>query len=112
MAFLTISGIEVLVTGLQEEQPELIGEQARTFAGGMRSQIRAQKRSWNARLLEMTEAAYQTLYAAVDLGEKVTVSGDFIGGANITCIVHIGRSTFNRDGTGFLREPEIRIIEV
>jgi len=111
MPFMTVAGITLSVTDVREEESEIIGEISRTFNGTLRSQVRAEKRAWSASILEMTSANFETLRSAVAMGVSVTVAGDFIP-SSIVAKVRITQGMYEKDGTTFLKTPNIRITQV
>lgn len=76
MAFLTIDAIEVEIqTSSANEEPTLIGDKVRSFAGNLRSTYSAQKRTWKFITGPMEEISSNIIRAKN--GTFVTLAGDF-----------------------------------
>jgi hypothetical protein len=101
------------VISITERKPERVGGKAeRTLNGTLRSNVKAEKSNFDVTLDEMSQAAFDTLYVASYLGQEVPVTGDFIGGFTITCVVEIDSAVYLRNVTSFLRAPQISLREV
>lgn len=111
MPFLTVAGIEVLVTEWRELATERVGSQRRAFNGSLRTAFRAQRRAWRFTGLRMDPVDYEALRTATALGQHVTCSGDGLPGS-VTASVEIEDATAVRDGTGHQWIPSATIREV
>lgn len=113
MPFLTIAGITVQVAAdsASEEAPFELGHLVESFDGSLINTLRAEKRRWSFGSIEMAEADYQTLRAAVALGTEVAVDGDAIDGGPIDAVVRLQSGPYVRDGNGFKRSISLRVME-
>lgn len=104
MPFLTIAGIDVLVTDLSEQEPTLIGDTGRSFNGTWRGDTSGEIRAWRGTALEVAASDYHALRSAVRRG-TVEVQGDSIyGGWSRTMRVTMAGS-YVRDGASYLVVP-------
>lgn len=114
--FLTIAGIiiEVLRDDATQPPSEPIGDRGRAVDGTFRSTVRATKRNWVVGTGPMLPAQEQDLRSAVDADTEVTVSGDMVGNTPVQCIVEMGETKFESDGTvdGFYRMAKLTIKEI
>lgn len=86
---ITIAGTDLYCTDGGEGDPILIGEESRSFSGTLRNSVRGQKRTFSGVSSPTAEATWDTLRAAVDNGEQVTVSGEILSGDSITASVKV-----------------------
>lgn len=80
MPFLTIAGIEVLVTDLAEQEPTLIGDTGRSFSGAWRGDTSGEIRAWRGTGLEVAASEYHALRSAVRRGTVEVQGGAIYGG--------------------------------
>lgn len=111
MPFLTIGAIVVDIVSMTEDEPELIGETERAYAGNLRTTNRTIKLNWSAVANEMTDADYYTLKTYIGLGVGVVLDGDATN-VSYNVSVRITGCSFVRNGTGFLRVPALKIREI
>lgn len=118
MSFVTLAGTPFPCMrdgGATELPPERGGTVGRTFNGSRRSTVRWEKRAWEFKSIPLLPADVATLKANVALGAQVTLSGDIVGGANVTVDVEF-QDTPYLTGTGapngFYRLVTIRATEV
>lgn len=115
MAFLTVAGtdLEVQTTGAARNEDERIGgTRRRSFAGVIRSQVKAHKRRWAFTTSPLTLAAADAFRALVDFDAHVACTGDALGGASVTCVVDIGESPYLQDGESFMVSLALTLTEV
>lgn len=116
-AYLAISTVTSVPVGEGQavKRIERIGFSSRAYAGGLRSSVRAEKRTWQVTTGLMTDAEINTLIAAVALGAQVTCSGNALGGS-VTCEVEVGDDAHinvaTTDGLGFLHAVVLTLREV
>src|SRR5574337_1051327 len=98
--FLTLNGApyDVVTTGATERAPRVIGEFVTTFAGTMRSDVRAVKRTWDVTLAPMSRSAFLALAALVGSSASVVCSGSALDGASVPCYVTLGDAPYVDDG--------------
>jgi hypothetical protein len=117
LSALLIAGIVVNVStqGAAQCAAERIGSTSRTYNGGLRSTVRAEKRVWNFTTTLMLSADVATLLAAVALGAHVVCSGDALR-ATVTCEVEIGDQPYipvaGSDALGYMRQVQLTLREV
>lgn len=115
-SFATIAGIEIpiLTSGAVERAPIYIGDSGRAADGSYGSLVRAKKRNWDLPTGPLLESQYQDIITAIDLDAEVPVTGDFIGGATLTCFVRCDSADYISDGTvdGFFRLAKFVVTEV
>lgn len=103
MAFLTVAGVDLLVTQMVEREPEKIGESKRAYSGRLRSNVLTVKRVWDVTVYDVDDADYQTFFDAVSLGQQVACSGDALDAA-YTCEIEIQNAPFIRVRDDFVRQ--------
>lgn len=113
--FLTISGtpVEILKTGATQRTGERVGDSGRTISGVLRSIIVRTLRSWEVQTGPMVPLQEANLRALVENDALVFVSGDITGGASVLCMIEMGETTYESDGTtdGFFRFAKLSIRE-
>ena len=87
MSALTIAGIALEIQDGGEGEPISIGEQSRSFAGGLRGVIRDEKQIFNFTTMPTTSAVWVSLKLAIASGAHVAVSGTAIPHVAATCVV-------------------------
>ncbi|MEO7103868.1 MAG: hypothetical protein ABI119_11055 [Gemmatimonadaceae bacterium] len=114
MAFITIGGtlVEVQHASASQNASTDIGESARSFSGMFRTGVRAQKRAWQFTLIPMSESVWEALLAGFGIYTPLVCTGDFVNGANVTCVVQIGNVGFIPSGSSFVRDAAITLLEV
>jgi len=87
MAYLTLDGVAVPcdTRASGEDDPETVGQDVRTFAGGLRSTERINKRQWTVTTPALSEAAAATIIA--ECGTGVVCNGFFNNNVAVTCTV-------------------------
>jgi hypothetical protein len=107
--------IPVSPNGTTREPNEFVGSASRTFNGGLRTTVRAEKRVWSVATGLMTQADMDTLTAAIALAAHVACSGTALGGS-VTCEVTLQRAAYVAvnagDGNGFMRQLSLTLREV
>lgn len=112
MAFLTVAGIDLQATAVEELEAERFGSQRRAYSGALRTAIHAERRGWRVTHLEMSKANYEALRAAVALGQHVACSGDGLPAA-LTCSVSVNGSPYLHKGAApHMIVPSLTIVEV
>lgn len=114
MAFLTVASIDlgILHAGASQQESEPVGQAKRSFSGALRSSRRDFKRKWKFVVGPVSQAAHNTLRAAVEAnGGIVTCTGVALDSANVDCMVTIGAAEYVRDGSGHLRTLELALDE-
>jgi hypothetical protein len=113
MPFMTIGAttIEVLTDGANEVEPYLVGQLDRAFDGTMLSSIRVGKRAWEFRTLPMIETDAAAFEALAFTYAAISVSGDFVGGATVSCYASHGGSEFIPEGLSHRRIVSFRLDE-
>lgn len=94
---MTSDVVRLEVTDFQETAPIKVGETARAFAGGARSSVRAEKRTFTATTPPIGKTEYDALLADCALEADVVVTGNCLLGASLTCKV---RPTYKLVGVG------------
>jgi hypothetical protein len=81
MPYLSVAGIVISVAldGAGEKVPEYIGSDSRTYAGGLRSTERAQKRNWAFTTKGLLIANAEAIRTACSHGAIVACVGDLLG---------------------------------
>lgn len=80
MAFLTISGTNVLVQSNTSLRTEVeVGQVRRAFSGAPRSSVRAYKRAWAIETVLMTRANADSLRTVLEAAPPLTITGDLTG---------------------------------
>lgn len=115
MAFLTIAGVGYPVDvagGATEREPEYVGEKVRAFDNTLRSTRMQPKRSWEFPLAPLSEAAYNTLRAAIANDAEVAVNGDAVDNVSTTCIVTFASAGFldHRPPAGLSFQRGVRVL--
>lgn len=87
MPGITIAGTALELNEGGEGEVIFIGEESRAYAGGLRSSIRSQKRTFTGTTVPTAEATWDTLRAAIANGAQVTASGVVLSGDTITASV-------------------------
>ncbi len=97
MSTFSVAGQVLGITRFVENEPIDVGETTRAFAGGARSSVRAQKRTFTATTSPQSKTVYDALLAACAKDADVTVTGDVVFGVALTCKV---RLTYDLVGIG------------
>lgn len=97
MAGLVIGATSLDVVSFAEGAPVLVGETTRAFSGAARTSVRAGKRTFRAVSGNYGKTTYDALRAACANETPVSVSGDCLVGATLTCLV---RLTYDLVGIG------------
>ena len=113
MAFLTLAGITIDVStdGASQLEGDVVGEKARMFDGTLRSTVRATKRAWRITSPVLTQVQESAIRTAIANHATVTLSGDIVGGANVSVKVTPTESAFVPDGLSFRRALSLLIEE-
>lgn len=117
MAFLTIAGIDIACEKFSKGAPRLVGTAEPAFAGNLRNGIRATKRTWNGKSIALDTTTYANFLAAIANGAIVTVTGDALQGASVSCQVFEQGADTSTTGTltagyNFLWNVSFNIAEV
>lgn len=97
MAGLSIASHDLEVTSFTETAPINVGEASRAFAGGARSSVRTQKRTFQATTAPYSKTTYDAIVGHVANDTPVSVSGSCLVGATLTCLVRV---TYDLVGIG------------
>lgn len=104
MAFLTVAGIDLPTGDLQENEPIFIGDESRSASGALRADIEAIKRRWTATWVEIANATYENLFAAVAMGQHVSVTGDALPGVPRTMRVKLTSGEYVKNRASWVRD--------
>ena len=87
MAYLTLNGFAVPcdTRASGEDEPEVIGQDVRVFAGGLRSTVQVEKRSWTVSTPPISHATAASILAQTGVG--VVCNGTFNNSVAVTCTV-------------------------
>jgi hypothetical protein len=113
MAFLTISGVTypVVEGGASEQEPVRIGSVNRAFSGLIRSSVRSEKRVRTFKVIELTQAQYETLRTTVAMGQVVNVGGTIMGTTRPCWVTVTGVEPQLVDAALYTFDVDIRVEE-
>lgn len=113
MAFLTIAGknYPVAHNNASEDAPTFIGALVRSWTGVLRRTTRAVKRQWSFTLGPVHQHEYNLLRTDVASAVSVTVTGDAMGGVNVTAAVVLGSAPYLPDDQYYRRLVNVTVME-
>jgi hypothetical protein len=101
-SYLFFEELEVLITGFQENDPELVGDEDRAWSGKLRSSVSGEIRKWSGTAREMTHADFTVLRNKIKNGIHVPCSGPALGGLTFNCVVRLRGAVYTPVGESHL----------